>query len=74
MTGPRVFFLSLTADGSQEISPWWLERRRTEIPDVKHAIEVAPGVRAAIVQTGGLLMPDQVVRTGALVAVWSDDG
>lgn len=73
MSGPRTFFLSLTSDGSQEVSPRWTERRRIEIPDVKHAIEVAPGVRAAIVQTGGILLPDQTVGAGALVAVWIED-
>jgi hypothetical protein len=72
MADPRAFFLSLTADGTQEIPAGYLAEHFTEIPDVKYATEVAPGVRAILLYTGGSVLPDGSIGHGATIAVWSD--
>lgn len=66
MPDPRIFLLSGRA--TQEIPLSWLQ------PDPEHAIEVAPGVRVALMGCGDTILPGDVTAWGAQVAVWAEPG
>jgi hypothetical protein len=72
MTEPQIFMLG--PDGWEE-TPEQCERRMGQPIDpalAETAVEIAPGVRAVLLSTGGGIGPDGQVRTfGARIAVWS---
>jgi hypothetical protein len=71
---PRVFAFSLERRvPSQEIPLSWLGQRYERLPDRARALEVAPGVRIALMGTGDILLPDGDCCRGARIAVWTDE-
>jgi hypothetical protein len=70
---PRVFAFSLERRiPHQEIPLSWLDARFERMPDPDRAIEVAPGIRIALMGTGDILLPDGDVCRGARIAVWAE--
>jgi hypothetical protein len=70
---PRVFYLG--GRHSQEIPLDYMRSRLDEIPDGRArelAVEIAPGVYATCLGWGDFLLPGQVVRSGATIAVWDE--
>lgn len=70
MADPRAFLLSRKP---VEVPFSWLVQQGKEIPEPEGAIEVAPGVRVALLGCGDLYMPDGTTRAGALVVAWQDE-
>jgi len=70
MPEPRLFFLSLAPKSvpDQEVPSGWCGWGA----DARHAFEVAPGVRVALIGTGGFILPGGVTGNGAAVAVWAE--
>ena len=69
----RVFRISRH---SWEVTPDELERRWTAgygpVDDIKPlAVEVAPGIKVALMSTGDGIAPDGQVHRGAQIAVWT---
>lgn len=68
---PRLFFLSLAPRGtpSRELPTGW---RDLDAGDPTFAVEVAPGVRVALLGTGDFILPDGALERGAGIAVWTE--
>lgn len=77
----RVFHLPLTSEPPQEIPVEWLQLRGWLDAENVHllrgkAIEIAPGVRAAVLGTGHYILPggpDGKVHAGAKIIVWTEE-
>lgn len=72
---PRVFAFSLERRiPHQEIPLSFLGQCHERMPNPDRALEIAPGVRIALMGTGDILLPDGDVCRGARIAVWADEG
>ena len=58
----------------QEISLDYMREWLGLEPSPERSLEVAPGVRVALVYTGGFVLPGNEIEThGAVIAVWKEE-